>query len=227
MPDSVGEIIDDIGASGKSDADADSKSSSGNQGRDSKPEVLFGFDAEQPNTERFGGGGADGVRRTKSGKPDRRTRAGRTGTDGTSETPGSLDTSKISLEGLLYSLHLMGMEILKLPEMEIDRSESKKLADAIAEVNKFHHIAIDPKKLAYLNLGFVAITVYGPRFVAARNRMKIERESSKGAVPIDKTQPNRDRKQSPPATTLDPNGKMGNASPSMLANLFGAQDAAI
>lgn len=227
MPEPIGHIIaDDTG--GKPDTNVDPKSSSGTERRNSEPEIVYGFDAVNPATERFAAGSSGNPRLTKSGRIDRRTLRGGAGGNRAEETPGLLDGSKISLEGLLYSLHLMGKEILSLPEMEIDRDEAKKLAEAVAEVNRFYKVAIDPKKLAWVNLGLVGVTIYGPRFAAARNRRKIAAREGKAPVtPID--QPGKNPPAPPPKNgriNLDPNGRMANASPSMI-DVFGDQNAAI
>jgi hypothetical protein len=73
---------------------------------------------------------------------------------------------------LLYSLHQMGAAILATPEIELDKDESRKLAEAIKDVAGYYALAFDPKKVAIANLLSVAGFVYGPRIIAWRARRK-------------------------------------------------------
>jgi hypothetical protein len=70
------------------------------------------------------------------------------------------------LEDLLFSVHLMGAAILKVPELEIDAEEAKRLSDAIKNVAQYYPMVFDPKKLAIANLCVVLGTIYGTRAVA-------------------------------------------------------------
>jgi len=79
-----------------------------------------------------------------------------------------------NLERLLLSVHLMGAAALASPELELEESEAKKLASAIREVSKFYPVTLDPKRLALLELGTVAMMVYGTRGVAIYRRVKTE-----------------------------------------------------
>jgi hypothetical protein len=66
----------------------------------------------------------------------------------------------------------MGAAILATPEIELDKDESRKLAEAIKDVAGHYALAFDPKKVAVANLLSVAGFVYGPRIIAWRARRK-------------------------------------------------------
>jgi hypothetical protein len=159
-----------------------------------EPEIIRGTDTFDPVTERFRtdtGGSGDSTRRTKTGRIDRRTRAGRSGggiTDttggiGESETPASssVNLEKVNLTDLLLSLHAMGAAFLSTPELELDRDEAKKLSDGIQKVGKYYAMAFDPKKVAIAELAIIAGGIYGTRFVAWKNRKNQEGQESKPA----------------------------------------------
>lgn len=198
-------IFVDIGDGGKPGVDASAESTGGNAGRTYEPEIINGYDTESPDTERIAG--ADGVRFTKSGKPDgRSSRRRRTFTSG---TPGEtakeqVHLSSIKLEDVLYSIHLMGAEILKTPELELDKAEAKKLSDAVQEVGKFYALTFDPKKVAIFNLAIVAGGIYGTRLLAIRNRQSIEKQVKPGPVPAPKPNP---PSPAPSGTAPKPNGQ--------------------
>jgi hypothetical protein len=58
--------------------------------------------------------------------------------------------------------------------LEIDEAEGKKLGDAVEELGKIYGHTINPKTAAWVNFAAAAGVVYGPRFVAYRERMKRE-----------------------------------------------------
>jgi len=172
---------------------------------DGPASVIDGFErAIDPDTVRINAaGGAETVRRTKTGKIDGRTRAGRnTGTGTYAETPSvSQDLNKISLTELLFSLHQMGAAFLSVAELELDKSEAEKLGNAIKDVGKFYAMQFDPKKVAIANLMVIAGGIYGTRYVAYRTRRKMER-SKERIVEM----PNRNQDPEQPRATK-PNGQ--------------------
>lgn len=64
--------------------------------------------------------------------------------------------------------------ITSTPELEIDKSESQNLAQAIAEVTKHYDVEVAEKTIAWSNLLMVCGMIYGTRIVAIRNRHKNE-----------------------------------------------------
>lgn len=79
----------------------------------------------------------------------------------------------------------MGAAILATPEMELDREESQKLADAVKEVGKHYSMLFDPKHVAIANLFAVSGFIYGPRIVAYRARKKAEKPQTVKPIAID------------------------------------------
>jgi hypothetical protein len=76
----------------------------------------------------------------------------------------------------------MGAAILSVPEVELDRDESKKLGDAIKDVGRHYAMVFDARYVAIANLGAVAGFIYGPRIIAYRARRKAEKEAEKPTV---------------------------------------------
>ena len=166
MPEPIGEFVTDT-TDGKPDADSDSRKPDTATVRTGEPEILHGFETESPDTESIDAGGG---RRTKSGAIDGRTLRGKRGPGRprNSEKEASIRLEKIGLTDLLYSLHLMGANILNAPNLELDQEESKKLADAVQKVAGFYSVAFDPKKVAIVELAAVCGMIYGPRIMAWR-----------------------------------------------------------
>lgn len=69
----------------------------------------------------------------------------------------------------MMGLHSMGAALLKIPELELEQSEAKRLGDAVARVNaEYGGIMLSPKGAAWLGLTMAMGEVYGPRFLAAK-----------------------------------------------------------
>lgn len=204
----------------ESDSDAAVKSNDRIEDRTKRPEVINGFEVESgPDTESIrdvGTGDATGEpRRTKSGKIDGRTLRGKRGAKASEE---SVRLNSISLETLLYSVHLMGAEFLACKELELEKDESKKLADAIQDVGKYYNVAFDPKKVAICQLAVIAGGIYGPMFVQIRRRLKAERTRQPlSATPINQprqqaSQPASNPAQARPVSEMSPSDLFGNES---------------
>jgi hypothetical protein len=67
---------------------------------------------------------------------------------------------------------MMGAAILDTPELVLDESEAKALADASAKVAAHYNHTIDPRTMAWVNLAMVAGGIYGTRIFAIRARYK-------------------------------------------------------
>ncbi len=104
MPESIGSFVTDSD-SGKPSVDAGAQSIGGNAGRINEPEIINGFEAESPTTERIAGSG-DGTGKRKRGRP---AGSRNNPTQGGAKESVRLESLKIS--DLLYSIHLMGAEI--------------------------------------------------------------------------------------------------------------------
>ena len=72
------------------------------------------------------------------------------------------------IEKILFSVHQMAATFI--PEAELDRDESKLLADSLADVSSFYNQVIDPKIIAWVGLLGVCGKLYGPRIVAFKVR---------------------------------------------------------
>ena len=205
MQEPIGEFVTD-GAAGKPDADSDSGKPDSTQSGTGEPEILHGFETESPDTESIGGdAGSGNARRTKSGAIDGRTLRGKRGPGRprNSEKEASIRLEKIGLTDLLYSLHLMGANILNAPTLELDQEESKKLADAVQKVAGFYAVAFDPKKVAIVELAAVCGMIYGPRIMAWR----IERKKKSAPAPRVTEMPR--PAQAPPQPAAPPRAAVG------------------
>jgi hypothetical protein len=168
------------GSANATTSNGSSDGGSGIEGRNSDPEILtflpIGEPVTIPVSEVNSGASGTGTgadpgepRRTKSGRFDRRTRAGRTAGSNEAETS-PIPVDRISLTELLLSLHEMGAAILKTPELDLDRDEAQKLSKAVQEVSKYYAMSFDPKKVALGNLAIVMGGIYVPRIMAYRLR---------------------------------------------------------
>lgn len=61
-----------------------------------------------------------------------------------------------------------------MPEIALEKSEAKALAEATAEVAKHYPMAIDPKTIAWVNLATCMGLTYGPRVYMLRKRLDAE-----------------------------------------------------
>ncbi len=78
------------------------------------------------------------------------------------------------IEKILYTIHLGVSEFAGIPELQIDRSESKLLAESLAELSSHYNFAPDPKVMAWVAMFGALGTVYGPRIAAMTVRKKTE-----------------------------------------------------
>jgi len=179
MSDKVRTVIEPIDG-GKSDDLSDSNGSGGNTGGiENAPIIDFGTDRIEPSTYRIPDAPASGTRRNRHGGIDGRSRAARAArAAGTGETapPNQQNlASVISLKELLLTVHNSASMLLKIEELALENEEAEKLSKAIEDLAKFYPVAIDPKKLAWANLGITAAQIYGLRIMAYRLRMANEK----------------------------------------------------
>ena len=74
------------------------------------------------------------------------------------------------LQGLLYGGHCMLAALAKCPEFELEEEEAKRLAEASMKVMKHYEYTVNPTTLAWCQLGFVGLQVYGPRVALIMNK---------------------------------------------------------
>lgn len=72
---------------------------------------------------------------------------------------------------------------LKIPELTLTPDESKRLADAINEVNKHYDISVDPKVMAWVALGTTMTSIYAPRIGAYKIKQMAESKKKKEKLP--------------------------------------------
>jgi hypothetical protein len=71
-----------------------------------------------------------------------------------------------------------------VPELELSKEESQKLADAAASVAVYYDIEASKKTMAWVNLSFVMGGIYGSRFITIRHNRKVEREAKNNPVTV-------------------------------------------
>lgn len=69
--------------------------------------------------------------------------------------------------------------LVRVPELEIDKDDAKRIAEAWGAVQKeYSFAALDPKTTAWTNLIFVAGSIYAPRVMTYKLRRAMETENS-------------------------------------------------
>jgi hypothetical protein len=167
----------DTGADGN-DSHVDRQSFSVKRDGDSGTIGIIEVDPEQLGNvirDRAGSGGGDGDgsgtgRRQRSDKGTKRGTRKRKAVDQ-------------NYEAVVSMVHTWASVLLKTPEIELEQDEAKRLANAYNEFCQWHDVPIlTPKRMSEINLVAVALSLYGPRFVAWRNRMKQERQEKRGNI---------------------------------------------
>jgi hypothetical protein len=191
---------------GESNTDSAIKSDSGNQsGRERGPEIIGGYESEEPRTERITGDSGSttgGPKLTKSGRIDGRTLRGKRTSETAAQKPGAVTLDKLDLTEVIFSMHMMLAGIVAVPELELDRGESEKLGDAIKNVGQYYGAVFDPKKVAVFHLAMVAGGIYGTRIFAIKNRLGRQKQEKPKIV-----------NASPMRGTPQPAGQVVNGAP--------------
>jgi hypothetical protein len=220
----LGDVIagSELGESGSHTAvKSDNRNEAGNNNR---PEIIGGYESEEPRTERIASDreSGNGPRLTKSGKVDGRTLRGKRGVETvTQKSVPVVGIEKLDLTEVIYSVHAMLAGITAVAELELDRDESEKLGDAIKNVGQYYGATFDPKKVAIFQLCVVAGGIYGTRVFAIRNRLMMERE--KNSQPKPQSIP----RQQPQPQGLKVNGKATEPGVPFEVLGFGNGDAAL
>lgn len=106
----------------------------------------------------------------------------------------------IDLNNILFSLHMMGASLLKMPSLVLTEEEAKHLANAITRVTELYEVPIlDEKTRAWLNLSMVGFEVYGTRIVAAM----ADRKKKQPAPPPMVITPFRPQREAPPPPVVE------------------------
>ena len=95
--------------------------------------------------------------------------------------PGTKNKPKVSsgvsvgaLEGLLFSTHQLLAAIAKTPELALDETEAKQLAEAATNVARHYNIEAGAKAIDWSNLMIAMGMIYGTRIAAVMNKKKGE-----------------------------------------------------
>lgn len=120
----------------------------------------------------------------ETGEPVRRGR--RKGSRNSSGSKQQQKQTGQDLTGILLSAHFLLATIAKVPEIELEEAEARKLGDALARVNALYDgIIFTEKQMAWIQLAMAGGAVYGPRLVVYRARVKQEKRDGKRPVTID------------------------------------------
>lgn len=145
---------------------------------------------------RTGNGNASGEpKRTKTGRIDRRTRAGRNAAQETPDTVTPVDRGGrksiklISLEKAILSLHDMAAGLFEVPELMLSEPEAKELSDAVRDLSQYYVETFDPRKVAAFNLVACMGGIYATRIMAYRNRMAMMRRENLRVMPTPQQAP--------------------------------------
>jgi hypothetical protein len=92
---------------------------------------------------------------------------------------------------------MVAANLTKIPELNLDPMEARKLAESIANVAQQYDIAVAQRTLAWMDLTVTVGGIYGTRAYAYHLRMQAERQGKKlGPVPIPKQQSPQPQQQS-------------------------------
>lgn len=117
---------------------------------------------------------------------EQRKRRGRpAGSKNAAKSASSRKETSQDLTAILMGLHMMGAAFTKIPELELEESEAKKLGDALARVNELYNgILLTDKQRAWIGLAMAAGTIYGPRLVAHKMRLKNEKKGKPQVITV-------------------------------------------
>lgn len=164
----------------------------GNDAGSVSPESLSG--SQQPEsgaTNAPYGFRQDGSPARKRGRKPGNSGSGSANSGASKSGSGKKGDNAVSgLEKILYSVHMMGANFLKVPELMIAPDEAKILAQSINAVQEYYDWDASEETIIWVNLVGALITVYGPR----------------AAVLVSKA--NKKKKETPPPT--NPAGDGGN-----------------
>lgn len=150
-----------------------------------------------------------GPDRTNADGSYRRKR--RRGDGGTARVGRKSKTSKSApsvnaIESALTGIHALAAVALKTPELALDESESRPLAEAVAEVSKHYDIpGLSDKAIAWVGLVIVAGKLYAPRYVLVSQRLKAESAERRGPATVTHLKEVR-RKEKPAPQPVEPTG---------------------
>ncbi len=104
-----------------------------------------------------------------------------------SKNRGGKAKAEASVEPFLMMAHQWAAVLLKTPEIALDANEAKQLSDAYSVFCEHHDVPVlSPKRLSEINLIAAMFMIYGPRFVAVKNRIKQDKavKQAKNVTPF-------------------------------------------
>lgn len=82
------------------------------------------------------------------------------------------------IDGGLIVLHTLASSVLAMPELLISQDQRKSLAGALQKVNALYDPKVSKEVVAWVNLAFVAGTIYVPIAIDIKRRMDAESKES-------------------------------------------------
>lgn len=98
---------------------------------------------------------------------------------------------------VLFSLHLMASNWLKVDELALDKEEADLLATSIDEVQRFYNVQTSAEVLLWMGVIGTCITVYGPRAGAIIARKQKEKAAKPRPVPTAQPVPGKQAEATP------------------------------
>jgi hypothetical protein len=165
---SIGDGTDNDGDGGRA-GDGDSGAGSRHPRDDGDPRII---------RDKFGNPTFSATGRLRK----RRANSGSGG--GGSNTSAPKAVKKVPVDAmarLLVMGHGIAANFTRTPELEINTSEARMLADPLSELLVLYEIEPDPRIMAMMELGLAASYVYGPRFTMIRIRLRAEARAKAAA----------------------------------------------
>lgn len=158
------------GGGDNSDSGRTESDSSGTE----QPKTIAGYPVSEP---------AYTITGTEPNAPKRRGRPPKNRTGGTFASTTTASTEKANqdlskstsiqnLEALLLSVHSGLAMMLSCPELELDETEAKRLADSTKNLMKHYPVSFSAKNLAWADFSVTLATTYGTRVIAIMKRPK-------------------------------------------------------
>jgi len=161
--------------------------------------AAAGSSATAPDDPRAAAAAAAERKRAYHREYQRKRKGAKAGSD-TGSATGSTSRkaaaqATVDLNNILFSLHMMGASLLKMPSLVLTEEEAKHLATAITRVTELYDVPImDEKTRAWMNLGIVGFELYGTRIIAEM----AERRKKRPAPPPMVIPPFRPQQHPPP-----------------------------
>lgn len=131
-------------------------------------------------------GNTTGTPGRKGGWPKGKPRGQRTAQPAASARPAETEARPVKasiIERVLLTVHNAAFLATKIPELELDQAEAKQVGVALADVLKFHNVALTEEQEKYYNLVETLGTVYGLRVMAFYARKQAEQMRAKKGIP--------------------------------------------